>query len=193
AVVPSRVQLAGELDAGWNYRSKELMTLYSKAKAYEAGEKVTLGDKEFAPLYTPKNDTLINLFQITSDEQAQLRTIIGADMARERDRKRHEAKRRAAGAVDRETYLDAAQAKRKQAQALKAEGLSVRVIAQRMGVSVGAIAGYLKAPQERSRSVRITADQSSIGAGITADSAQHDVQSPSVLLMAKPCGRDLRA
>ncbi|MFB9034098.1 replication protein, partial [Xanthomonas euvesicatoria] len=103
--------------------------------------------------------------------------------------------RRAAGAVDRETYLDAAQAKRKQAQALKAEGLSVRVIAQRMGVSVGSVAGYLKAPQERSRSVRITADQSSIGAGIagTADSAQHDVQSPSVLLMAEPRGRDLRA
>lgn len=186
--------LAGELDAGWNYRSKELMTLYSKAKAYEAGEKVTLGDKEFAPLYTPKNDTLINLFQITSDEQAQLRTIIGADMARERDRKRHEAKRRAAGAVDRETYLDAAQAKRKQAQALKAEGLSVRAIAQRMGVSVGAVAGYLKGPQERSRSVRITADQSSMGAGIagTADSVQRDVQSPSVLLMAEPRGRDLR-
>ncbi|XKZ35434.1 hypothetical protein ABFU49_16940 [Xanthomonas campestris pv. campestris] len=45
--------LAGELDAGWNYRSKELMTLYSKAKAYEAGEKVTLGDKEFAPDVPP--------------------------------------------------------------------------------------------------------------------------------------------
>ncbi len=96
--------LAGELDPSWSYRSKELMTLYSKAKAYEAGEKVTLGGKEFAPLYTPKNDTLLNLFQITQDEQRQLRTIIGSDMALERDRKRHEARRRAAGAMDRATY-----------------------------------------------------------------------------------------
>ncbi|WP_425525350.1 hypothetical protein [Xanthomonas citri] len=92
--------LAGELDARWSYRSKELMTLYSKAKAYEAGEKVSFGGKEFAPLYTPKNDTLLNLFQITQDEQRQLRTIIGHDMALERDRKRHEARRRASGAVD---------------------------------------------------------------------------------------------
>ncbi|MBD4812111.1 replication protein, partial [Xanthomonas citri pv. citri] len=51
-----------------------------------------------------KNDTLLNLFQITQDEQRQLRTIIGRDMALERDRKRDEARRRAAGAVDRQTY-----------------------------------------------------------------------------------------
>ncbi|WP_223949440.1 hypothetical protein, partial [Aeromonas caviae] len=32
--------LARELDPRWNYRSAELMTLYAKAKAHEAGEKV---------------------------------------------------------------------------------------------------------------------------------------------------------
>lgn len=53
----------------WQQNSKELMTLYSKAKAYEAGEKITSGGKEYAPLYTPRNDTLINLFQITDQEQ----------------------------------------------------------------------------------------------------------------------------
>uniref|UniRef100_UPI001EE66711 replication protein n=1 Tax=Xanthomonas phaseoli TaxID=1985254 RepID=UPI001EE66711 len=178
--------LAGELDPGWNYRSKELMTLYSKAKAYEGGEKVTFGGKEFAPLYTPKNDTLINLFRITPDEQAQLRTIIGTDVAKERDRKRHEVKRRAAGAVDRETYLDAAQAKRVQAQALKAEGLSVRAIAERMGASVGAVAGYLKAAGVRSKSVRITADQVAVSPTRLDESCLQGVQGPSVLLMAKP-------
>lgn len=169
--------LAGELDARWNYRSKELMTLYSKAKAYEAGEKVSFGGKEFAPLYTPKNDTLLNLFQITQDEQRQLRTIIGRDMALERDRKRHEARRRAAGATDRETFLEAAEGRRVQAQALRAEGLSIRAIAARMGASVGAVAGYLKSTtgvqgpsvlqgggtrkDECSRSVRITNGEAS--------------------------------
>lgn len=101
--------LARELAPGWNdYRSKELMTLYAKAKAYEAGEKVSFGGREFAPLYTPRNDTLISLFQITDSEQAELRTVISKGMAqerrRDRDRKRDEARRRAAGAVDRETY-----------------------------------------------------------------------------------------
>ncbi|EFD7780891.1 helix-turn-helix domain-containing protein [Escherichia coli] len=152
--------LAGELDPAWSYRSKELMTLYAKAKAYEAGEKVSFGGREYAPLYTPRNDTLINLFQITDDEQAQLRTIISRDMAKERDRARKEAARRAAGAVDRESHLaavqEAAAAKREQAQVLRASGLSVRAIAKQMGVSVGAVSGYLKAVQSP---VRITGAQ----------------------------------
>lgn len=149
--------LARELDPQWNSRSKELMTLFSKAKAYEAGEKVSFGGKDYAPLYTPKNDTLINLFGITADEQRQLKTIVSRVEAAERDRRRHELRRRAAGSVDRETYLEAANAKQAQAQALRREGLSVRAIAKRMAVSVGAVSGYLKAPDvECSESVRIT-------------------------------------
>lgn len=96
--------LARELDSSWNYNSRELMTLYAKARQYEAGEKVEFGGRQFAPLYTPRNDTLINLFQITDNEQRALRTLISQDMAKERDRERHTARRRAAGAVDRETY-----------------------------------------------------------------------------------------
>ena len=136
------------------------MTLYSKAKAYEKGEKISFGGREFAPLYTPKNDTLINLFQITDDEQAQLRTIISKGMAATRHRERETARRRAAGAVDRESHLAAVQeasaAKREQAQTLRASGLSVRAIAKQMNVSVGAVSGYLKAVQSP---VRISGDQ----------------------------------
>ncbi|BBL36033.1 hypothetical protein Nstercoris_02312 (plasmid) [Nitrosomonas stercoris] len=137
--------LAKEIDPNWLENSKELMTLYSKAKAYEKGEKISFGGREYAPLYTPRNDTLITLFQITDDEQAQLRTIISKKMAAARHRERETARRRAAGAVDREAYLEAANAKQVQAQALRAQGLSIRVIAQRMGVSVGSVSGYLKA------------------------------------------------
>ena len=149
--------LARELDPQWNSRSKELMTLFFKAKAFEAGEKVSFGGKDYPPLYTPKNGTLINLFRITVDEQRQLKTIISSEMALERDRKRDEVRRRAAGAVDRKTYLEAANAKLAKAQALRAEGMSVRAIAKKMGISVGAVSGYLKAqPLECSESVRIT-------------------------------------
>lgn len=136
--------LAREVDSSWAYRSKELMTLYAKAKQYEAGEKVEFCGRQFAPLYTPRNDTLINLFRITDDEQRELRTLISRDMAKQRDKERHTARRRAAGAVDRETYLQAANSKQEQAQALRAQGLSVRAIAAQMRVSVGAVSGYLK-------------------------------------------------
>lgn len=140
--------LATELDPRWTHRSAELRTLYRKAKAFEAGERVEFGGRELPPLYTPKNDTLISLFRITDEEQRHLRTLISTDLAkerrRERDRKRDEARRRAAGAVDRETYLEAAEAKRVQVQALRAQGLSVRAIAQRLGISKSLVALYAK-------------------------------------------------
>ena len=110
--------LAREIDPAWGHNSKELMTLYGKAKAYEAGEKVTFGGKEFAPLYTPKNDTLINLFAITDQEQRELRTIISTGMAAERHRDRETARRRAAGAVDRETYESQSLSRQKPWEAL---------------------------------------------------------------------------
>jgi hypothetical protein len=144
--------LARELDPQWNSRTKELMTLFSKARAYESGERVSFGGKEYPPLYTPKNDTLINLFRITTNEQRQLKTIISSDMVLERDRKRHEIRRRAAGAVDRQTYLDTANTKQEMAQSLRADGLSVRAIAKQMGISVGAVAGYLKYSQQSGQS-----------------------------------------
>ena len=137
-------ELAKQLHAGWNYRSAELSTIYSKAKQFARGEKVMFAGREYPALYTPRNDTLINLFSITDDEQRKLRTIISKDMARERDRDRHIARRREAGMIERVAYEQAATAKREQAIALKLQGMSVRAIAAIMGVSVGAVAGYIK-------------------------------------------------
>ncbi|CEE60322.1 Replication protein [Xanthomonas citri pv. citri] len=134
--------LAAEIDPRWGYNCKELSTLYAKAKAYNAGEKVTFGGREYPALYTPSNDTLIALFRITDAEQRQLRTIISRDMAAERHRTREKARRRAMGAVDRETYLEGAQERRSAALALRAEGLSVRAIAARLGVSKSLAALY---------------------------------------------------
>jgi len=100
--------LAREIDPAWGYRTAELMTLYAKAKQYEAGERISFGGREYPPLYTPKNDTLISAFSITDDEQRGLRTIISTGIARERDKDRKQASRRAAGAVAREDYKAAA-------------------------------------------------------------------------------------
>jgi hypothetical protein len=136
--------LAAEVAPGWNYRSRELMTLYAKAKQFEAGERVEFGGKEFPPLYTPRNNTMISLFQITDLEQRALRTLISGETAAKRHAERERMRRRTAGAVDRATYLEAASNKQIQAQCLKRKGLSVRAIALQMGVSAMAVSRYLK-------------------------------------------------
>ena len=96
--------LAQELDPAWHHRRQELSTLYQKARAYEAGERVEFGGRQLVPLYTPKNNTLINLLRITDAEQRQLRTIVSSAVAAERHRVREESRRRAAGAIPRQSY-----------------------------------------------------------------------------------------
>jgi hypothetical protein len=136
--------LAAELDRSWGYGSSELTALYSKAKAYEAGAQVEFEGRQYPALYTPRNSTLISLFRISDQEQRQLRTIISPGIAAERHRVREEERRRAAGMIPRGEFLAAVESRRLQAQSLKLRGLSIRAIAKQMGVSVGAVAGYLK-------------------------------------------------
>jgi DNA-directed RNA polymerase specialized sigma24 family protein len=123
---------------------QSLSTLYRKAQAHAAGEKVEFNGKKFSPLYTPKNQTLIDYLNITPDEERQLGTIISETEAADRHRKRDEVKRREAGAVDRASYLETAEMKRAHALLLRAKGMKQREIAAEMGVSVMAVNGYLK-------------------------------------------------
>ena len=96
--------LAREIDSSWGYRSPELSTLFRKAKELEAGVTVEWNGRQYPPLYTPTNDTLISLFEITDDEQRQLKTIISKSIAGERHAERERARRRNTGAVSREEY-----------------------------------------------------------------------------------------
>ena len=86
--------LASQIDpaGGW-YHHSDLSTLYGKAKASLAGETVEYNGREYPPLYTPRNQTLLDLFSITPDEERHLRTIISQA---EKYRRRME-RRRAAG------------------------------------------------------------------------------------------------
>lgn len=98
-------ELARQIDKSWDYNQDELSTLYTKAKSHEKGESIEWRGHKYPALYTPKNATLIDLFQITDEEQAQLKTIISTDMAKARDATRKTVARRAAGAVERAEYL----------------------------------------------------------------------------------------
>ncbi len=120
-----------------------LSTLYRKAQAHAAGEKVEFQGKKFSPLYTPKNQTLIDYLNITPDEERQLGTIISEAEAADRHRKRDEAKRREAGAVERASYLETAEMKRAQARLLQAKGMKTAAIAAEMGLNPRVVRRYL--------------------------------------------------
>ena len=69
--------LAAEIAPGTGfYRDSDLGTLYRKAQASLKGELVTFHGREYPALYTPRNQTLLDLFRITPAEERALRTII---------------------------------------------------------------------------------------------------------------------
>ncbi len=116
-----------------------LSTLYLKAQAYEAGEKIEFGGRMYPPLYTPKNSTLQELFEIQDAETPHLKTIISAAEAAERDRQRHRK------SMDRATYLETAEQRRVEARLRRAKGESLREIALALGVSHEGVRQMLKA------------------------------------------------
>jgi len=132
----------------WEYNKGELGTVYYKACQWARGETVDFHGKAYPALYTPKNQTLIDIFGIDENEERQLKTIVSEAEARRRDAERAKAKRKAAGAVSREEYKAnaqaAAQARAAEARRLRSEGLSIRQIAERLKVSVGSIHSDLK-------------------------------------------------
>jgi len=65
---------AKELIAG--EKATDLSTVYRKAKELIAGEMVIINGREYPPLYTPRNNTLIDIFRIEPDEERELATII---------------------------------------------------------------------------------------------------------------------
>lgn len=127
-------ELANQIDKAWNHRSSELQTLYHKAKDYAAGKTVEFNGRQYPALYTPRNDTLINLFQITDDEIAQMQTIISSDEKKKRQASRDAARK--GWKQTREEYEGQARKRREQAVKLRSQGFSYRYIAERLGCTV---------------------------------------------------------
>lgn len=138
--------LAHEFGFGEFNRADELSTLYAKAKDYEAGKTVTFNGREYPALYTPKNSTLIDMFEITDDEQKGLRTIISTDIAKERNALAHKEARHASGEnkLTRDAYLSTNNSNRAKALEMRNEGMNIRTIASQLAVSVGTIHKWVK-------------------------------------------------
>ena len=101
-----QAKIEGDLLFGSDtYNLNEMITVLNKFKAQLNDEKIEFNGRSYLPLYTPKNRTLINIFQITPDEQKGLKTIIDDEEKEERHRVREMQRRRDNGAVSREEYL----------------------------------------------------------------------------------------
>ena len=136
-------QVANAIDPTWGFHNSDLSAIIGKFKEALAGKTVFFAGREYSPLYTPKNETLIDLFQITDDEQRQLKTIISSVIKQERNTKIQQRIRREKGVISREDYEGRADARCERAQELRSQGLSIRKIAMEMGISKSQVQRYL--------------------------------------------------
>lgn len=132
-------ELAKQIDPYWQFKPEELGTLRQKAIDYVSGKTIEIGGREWPALYTPKNQTLIDLFRITDAEQRQLKTIITPALATERDTIRQREKRRASGVVERSEYdqdrKQKAADRAAEIRTLRDQGLTASAIAKQLGIT----------------------------------------------------------
>ena len=140
--------LAGEIAPGWSYQDCDLGTVFRKAVAHANGEKIEFNGREYSPLYTPRNETLIDLLSITEAEQRLLKTIISKEEARRRDAERKRQQRRLAGIAERAEYLEqmasTTEQRRQAALELRQQGKTNREIAGAMGIHAKSVPRLLK-------------------------------------------------
>jgi hypothetical protein len=106
--LPRELAALGEQAAGWTERETRarMSAVQQRAKLAALGQRVTHQGRRVDPRYRLRNETIIDRLRITEAEMlgAGLRHLVSADIRRERERARSERRRRAAGAVDRQTY-----------------------------------------------------------------------------------------
>lgn len=131
-------------DPKW-LRDRDLLgTLQARVDAHHRKEKVEFNGKLTTPIYTYRTSTIINLLAITEGEQRQLKTLISGDLATERNTVRERTKRRAAGVQERSEYLSKAQERRARIQALNAQGMTAKQIAEAVGVTTATVYNAFK-------------------------------------------------
>lgn len=116
-----------------NERMSILTTTLARAEAAASGETIEFKGEMVDPRYRMTNQRLIELLQITPEEERQLTTIISKSTKRDREREKKSNLRRASGVVERGTYLENAETKRAKARILKVQGKTWGEIAEELG------------------------------------------------------------
>jgi hypothetical protein len=140
-------QLEAEIDdfadryfaGGESYRSSQVRTVINRFMDDNEGQLVRL-NPENEGRYRFGNPYILRTLEVTAAEQRQLQTLISGD----EKRRRLTDRRRASGMMSREQYRDRAAQRAIEARRLRSEGLSVREVAERLGVTERAARGYLR-------------------------------------------------
>lgn len=112
-----------------------LGTLVRRIQAHDRGERIAFRGRHYTPVYTPTNETLLNMLEITPDEQQTMLTIISGD------EKLRRADLKVPGRAERRQERSA---ERKAAATLRAQGHSIRQIADALHRSPSTISGWLQ-------------------------------------------------
>lgn len=141
--------LAREFAPTWSTREAQACvgTVVRKAKEAMQGQRVQFQGQDYSPIYTPRNSTLLDQFQVTANEERQLKTIISKDEKRRRDRERDTERRRAAGAMERGTWLGQAEERRSAILRMAQEGRKQTEIAAELGITPARVSQVLKQSQ----------------------------------------------
>lgn len=143
------IQLCKQAAPHWDYNKIRAKTnnIFQLFKRARAGETVTFNGREYPVLYTPKNQTLIDLFEITPEEEKQLSTIISSTEYKARHRRRDESRRRAKGGIDKVEYTEQRKAqsdvKAEQAKVYLKQGKTKTWIAKQLGITRQMVHKYL--------------------------------------------------
>lgn len=134
--------LAKEFAPGWSAERVRQATsgTLERLKQAQAGVKVEYDGRVYDPRYTYANATLLDWLEITPDEERELRTIIGPDEVRRRGAERQAQRRREAGAMTREDWLESHEQRRASARLLRAQGLAWAEVAAQAGYPSAAAA-----------------------------------------------------
>jgi hypothetical protein len=126
------------------YTAGKLASVVNRTYAAFRGEHVEWRGWEFDPRYRYSNQRIIELLEVTSEEEREMKTIISEDERRQRDREEKQRERREAGMMSREQYEGRAAERRREAPKLRSEGRSVKEIAAVLGVSERRVKQLLK-------------------------------------------------
>jgi hypothetical protein len=127
--------------AGWGEAETRtrMHAVFSRRQGAADGETADWLGQQRDPRYRLTNRWIIAMLKITPEEEVQLKTIISKDIKRQRDRERKERKRRSDGARPRDEYIagvsERRQERRQAARSLRRDGMSLREIGRKLGVS----------------------------------------------------------
>ncbi len=129
-------------------------SVIANARSAAAGETIQWKGEQRDTRYRLTNKMIIELLEITPEEERHLKTIVSEnrkqEIRRQRDKERKEKKRRSDGVIPRDEYLaqrsESRQDNRPRAKELKAKGISLRKIGRELGISHTLVRSLLKEP-----------------------------------------------